>query len=568
MRETDLRPRRLRLLRIEDEIKPWSKPQLLEDLQQIAEWRPFFESLVRVDRVDGTSGTPPDILAVDFGFQGDGTLPKVPDERHEHVELFGQELADRFRWSSRLGQPNTGLIIATAVLGQWAGRDLPMVIALHSAATKEVLADMSSALLAAQLMALGRTWSASPSSRHPLVDLHDILEHNRLPKVAETAVMRIMPAYRRILLERTGSIASGSAVRPRLFVDPIAIARLQQLLGAGGTADVIAPELDSCGIEVVDLHGTHDVLDLRSVFCDCEIRTWLTEPPESPTLDTALKEPAAFVAFLRRTTEGAYREAASIVQNNKDSSRPQMRIGEGKDWPKYLALAFALVEDAIIQHERMNAPWDLLEDGGTRDLSAPSLGEHCVFIATEWHRWCQERLETSGDAAGFTKHLRRKIGDIQMPAAQWLGARSAGDQLSCVETILARLTRNEVFAEVGKEPGTSYRLKCAADLPGDDDDDCQLIREAVRTGLSKGELSPYVRVAGLLGLQPGKKDYSKQLHRIEAFGEDDATKRIRLMKPFQDLGSAPAFVMAPIRWYLSEYHAGKVLPQILAGFTT
>jgi hypothetical protein len=545
-------PRLLRVQRIEDEERlPFRVP--VYELPQLREWVPFFEALVAGDRHGDRQplAQAPDIVTIDFGFGNDDTLPKVRRER----KFFSSDVP--FVWSSALSQPNTGILMAAAVMALWSGRDFPIAIALHSGAGAEVWSDMSSAVLIAQFLALSGVWEPSVSATHPLEQLSGFLEES-LNTSADDALPRALPRYRKIFLGRCG-IATGDAVGVghRLDADPDSVSQLATLLASPLSSEKLHAALARTGLVVRDSTGQRDCIDLRSLFADRPVREWKRKAA-APGRDASelIDEPVDFLELLGSAARDAVL-AAEIVRHNA-SSKAIRRLPKKAHSLKFLALTFALVEDKIRQFEFRNRPWDPVEGCATTDRKAPPLVDQCVVVAQAWRQRFGAKEGRLVDLVAFFEK-RKKEETPTGPVTTFYADIDSQNLSVALRNVIAELEGVGVLANTSGVDG--FKLNVKVPSAGESGDKSRSFALAVGRCLDGGEKDFPQRIARRLGILSPQRKRPKDYYTD--FGRIEKAENVKIVAAFRDEGTIPQRVRARVSWFVETYHPNAPLPESL-----
>lgn len=261
-----MEPRKLRVLRIEDDIvdprDDVTTRAPLDNLEPISTWLGFCQAIAE-------HAIPAfDLLTIDLNFFKDPTTPKLPPmpgSWEVNPDYKDDSSLRRLGWSSRLvgAGKNTGLVIGATAVAANLFRDVPLGAAIYTASAEMVTRDVTSALLLGQiLLAAGEDLPVNKAG----IDLvRRVVEfankgvqnaHNALP----TAIRR----FRRSLLARAG--ADGR--RPSLWIDMEAIIPLQAAIASHDEKE-LAERLLHHGVQYYDRDGRKDSLSLHSLFVDC-----------------------------------------------------------------------------------------------------------------------------------------------------------------------------------------------------------------------------------------------------------------------------------------------------------
>jgi hypothetical protein len=549
---SDKEPRLLRVQRIEDEDRlPFRVP--VHELPQLREWVPFFEALVAGERGGNTQplAEAPDIVTIDFGFGNDDTLPKVRRER----KFFSSDVP--FVWSNALSQPNTGILMAAAVMALWSGRDFPIAIALHSGAGAQVWSDMSSAVLIAQFLALGGMWEPSVSAPHPLEQLNGFLEES-LNTSADDALPTALPRYRKIFLGRCGiAIGNTAGAVHRLDADPGSVNQLAALLVSPLSSEKLHAALGRTGLVVRDSRGQKDCIDLRSLFADRVVREWKRKPagPGRDVLEL-IDEPVDFIGLLGSIARDAVL-AAGLVRHNA-SSKAIRRLPNKAHSLKFLALTFALVEDHIREFEFRNRPWDPVEGCVAPGEKAPPLVDQCVVVAQAWRRRFGSREGQLVDLVAVFEKLKKQPTQTGPVAAFYTGIDSRNLSVA-LRNVIAELEGAGVLANTNGTEGFTLLVKVPS--AGKSGDEARSFGLAVARCLDRSEKEFPQRIARLLGiLSPRRKrpnDYYQEFGRIEK------SEKVKIVADFRRDGTIPQCVRARVSWFVETYHPDAALPESL-----
>src|ERR1700677_2221198 len=165
--DTTMKPRRLKMLRVEDRVDindglalypiDVDRPELV-----IKNWTSFCQSLQDEALPDV------ELMTIDFHFDGDKTTPRPPRlrERAEMIDnlrlddprLVGADLRDdptlkTLAWPHTLLSTgtNTGLLIGASLATYYANRDIPLGVAIHTGFSGIVFRDLPSTILVAHI---------------------------------------------------------------------------------------------------------------------------------------------------------------------------------------------------------------------------------------------------------------------------------------------------------------------------------------------------------------------------------------------------------------------------------
>jgi hypothetical protein len=265
-----MKPRYLHYLRLHDE-PPLGKLDLIRTLpvkvETLREWFEYCRDLAkqRLWKFE--------LLTIDFNFEKDQSGPWFPSENLDpkiyNADFLEHDTLKQLQWSERLRGigPNSGLLIGACLTAHVAHRDVPCGIAFHTYHPSMVMRDMSSVMLATQiLLACGvdipvRTLSDTlltvidkiqPSWERPFLGLGD-------------AVARFREAF----LQRAGAGGTSKAEEPvRLWMDPSSLWTLLDIFRSARSEKELHQKLDWHGLDFYDRNGSLDSLDVRSVFLD------------------------------------------------------------------------------------------------------------------------------------------------------------------------------------------------------------------------------------------------------------------------------------------------------------
>lgn len=551
-----VRPRHLRLLRVEDENVPSPASRFpVEDLGRIGRWSDFVRGLSggsihaedSDDGVDRAIPEPPELVTIDFRFHQDfSTPPFRPDPGIEHPVLR------RVGWSERLRAKNTGVILGATIVGLCAGRDLPTVSALHTLAPDDTRDDVTTTLLVGQMLAAeGREFQGDP-----FVAAWEWL--GDLPTSCDDALPRLVATFRARLEDRFRDGPSPDRTA-RLFVNPDSVHRLLAILSSAKSEDELDAALAESGLEVWDRDGDLESLDLRSLFLDLLQRTpGQPDRRRLPLPDPDAKEPGPVVAFLERVmveAGGAREAAAAIVQANLEGNHARV-LELRSTHARLLALVFALCEESLrARRERVRAldePGPESEGGRTpRELMlalARALERHAppdraiALAGTSSIAACAARYAAEADGP-YARTLEHAFG-----YAAEADARERGEKIErAVRTRRTRLLRETVGRMV--ESGLLEREE------GPEGEPCRYrIGRKNHRKIDPGPGRIDLRAAAdLLGFQLAErgKELTVELSRIlsDAGFRHPRTTLARLVA-----GPLPAHLAQAAMWYVERHH--------------
>ena len=344
-----MKPRLLRLLRVEDE-KVYPQGLAVRDLGRIDKWARFVRGLAKngliladsaeegLHAIDGK----PDVVAIDFKFWEDTTLPRNPENRGDWRDAKDFDAG----WSDHLGSPSTGILIGATVVTWAVQSDLPVLMVMHTGAAPDFARDVPTVALLGQMFAM--TGASFPEDVDAFTATRDYL--SRLPKTHEPAIREKMEDYRAQLLAR---------LCDRLFIVPGSTIDLLHAFDSAKTQEELDQVLHDVGLNFVDRDGVPHCLDLRSVFLDLVPR----DRDRDPTRDWGMlplhavkvekRRAGQVLAFVQKVTDlvdKVFIEAAEHVRYNSKHFGP---LASPKKFPgrdkrmKLMALMFAAIEEAV-----------------------------------------------------------------------------------------------------------------------------------------------------------------------------------------------------------------------------
>ncbi len=267
-----MEPRRLKYLRVNDDPPEGSYDVVSRSLPleviPLGEWFKFCQDLARQNVWAF------ELMSVDFNFRKDNrsgpSFPTLDTRYRSRVipEFIGDLQLGALQWSDMLDTvgPNTGLLMGLYLAGHIAHRDLPCGISFHTYNPHMVQRDMSSAMLATQLL-------LASGVELPLTNFIDMMRaaldlvepsNEQLYFGLGNAILR----FRQEFLRRAGAQSSRAKTPFRLWMDTGSLWSLLDIFQSVQTEEQLHRELDVSGIDFYDRNGILDSLDVRSVFFD------------------------------------------------------------------------------------------------------------------------------------------------------------------------------------------------------------------------------------------------------------------------------------------------------------
>jgi hypothetical protein len=262
-----VKPRALRLLRVEDEV-PDRRNDIIYDapveiLPPIQRWLDFCNSLAnrQIPRFE--------LLTIDFNFNKDQSSPRFPPPSgawEVDPDFAKDDLLNRLGWSSRLRESgkNSGLVIGATLIGLAVYRDLPVGAATYTGYPDIPTCDVTSALLLAQILAVSgelRQFNSAKSLLRHVVET--AMNGSRTP---HTALPEAVRRFRSGFVQRACSTSQHHGMGS-LWVKLESVWWLQAALKAK-TDNEFRSKVGARGLEFYDRNGRLDSLSLDSLFLD------------------------------------------------------------------------------------------------------------------------------------------------------------------------------------------------------------------------------------------------------------------------------------------------------------
>lgn len=389
------KPRKLRLLRIDDDARKLPKSMPIEYMGCISEWVKFAEGLqggnygiAMDDNVEYVSvRARPDILAVDFRFDKDGSVPGKEELQGQIIKDWAEDVLPSGRrdkhplsgfceWAPMLQTPNTGVLIGATLTGVSHDWDWPMISCLHTGTSADTIRDMSTLLLVGQMLSVEGTTFESEDILTETFRRFATLEPD-----CHNAVVVAMGRYRKKLKDQLGVGTNGRS--PRLWVNPDSLLNLLGLFDRAENAQKLDKELDKHGLEMWGRDGVAESIHVRSLFMDLGhelgTRVWKPIPLEYFKLVSEDKpgEVLEFVQELSKELGDHYRKSAEIVYGNRTSTRKKRISSKISNAAQLAGVVFAVVEAAIQRtndyESKLFLPWDPIADTISENETMPTL---------------------------------------------------------------------------------------------------------------------------------------------------------------------------------------------------
>lgn len=260
-------PRQLRYLRVNDD--PVSETDdLARDLpikiENLEEWFDFCRKL------DAQFSWDYELMTIDFNFKEDQSGPwfPFPGQDFEYNDFRDEPELSSLRWSDRLLElgPNTGILIGAFLVAHAAYRDLPCGISFHTLYPNIVMKDMSSAMLATQILLASSAIPIGPDLKETLKAANRTIQESFRDPL--DGVLIAVTRFRTELLKRAGVGYENDTRLVRLWMEPTSLLDLLDLFRSVRTEEELDKELASHGIEFHERNGALVSLDVRSMFID------------------------------------------------------------------------------------------------------------------------------------------------------------------------------------------------------------------------------------------------------------------------------------------------------------
>jgi hypothetical protein len=260
-------PRRLRYLRLNDD-PPYEMddlaPELPIEMETLGEWFEFCKKLGEHFPWNY------ELLTIDFNFKEDTSGPWFPlpgRETKDNDFLDDPELS-QLQWSNRLIGlgPNSGILIGAFLVAHSAYRDLPCGISFHTLYANIVMEDMSSAMLATQILLASNALPVGPNLKETLKAANRMIRES-----INEPLYGLLVAVRRFrdeFLRRAGARDESEMQSVRLWMEPTSLIDLLDMFRSVQSEEELDEGLTDLGIEFHERNGALESLDVRSVFID------------------------------------------------------------------------------------------------------------------------------------------------------------------------------------------------------------------------------------------------------------------------------------------------------------
>lgn len=285
-------PRKLRYLRVNDDPVSERDDLALDlpiEIENLEEWFEFCRKL------DAQFPWDYELLTIDFNFKEDQSGPwfPFPGQTYEYNDFRNEPELSELRWSDRLFElgPNSGILIGAFLVAHAAYRDLPCGISFHTLYPNIVMKDMSSAMLATQILLASNAIPIRPDLKETLKAANRTIQESF--KDPLDGLLVAVARFRNEFLRRAGASHDNDTRLVRLWMEPTSLLDLLHLFRSVKTEEELDKGLESHGIEFHERNGALVSLDVRSMFIDRLFRLASWGVPEIlPRLPLAEVKPA------------------------------------------------------------------------------------------------------------------------------------------------------------------------------------------------------------------------------------------------------------------------------------
>src|ERR1051325_1736950 len=261
-------PRRLRYLRVNDRPRATiddPAANLPIDIEPLTEWYEFCQKLSERAAWDY------ELLTIDFNFMDDQSGPwfPLPGQDEDENDFRHDAELHELKWSDRLlaHGPNSGILIGVYLVAQATNRDIPSGIAFHTRFAPIVMQDMSSAMLATQMLLGSNAFQVGSNLKETMKETIAKIKvsHKDPLDGIFVAVQRFRDEFKR----RAGV---GNDELIRLWMEPTSLWDLLDLFRSVKTEEALDDDLNYSGVEFYERNGALVSLDVRSLFIDCMMK--------------------------------------------------------------------------------------------------------------------------------------------------------------------------------------------------------------------------------------------------------------------------------------------------------